>query len=703
MNMKILVPIFFCILSFIHCKRELSNTSYSESIKVQEVDDTSLVHTDVHPGDWLSYGLNYAEDRYSALDQIKKTNIDSLGLLWSLDLGTKRGLEATPLVVDGIMYFTGDWSRVYAVDARTGTMLWQYDPLVPRAYGEKACCDVVNRGVALYKGHVYAGTFDGRLISLNAVNGQLDWSIMTVDTTKPYTITGAPRIVEGKVIIGNGGAEYGVRGYITAYDAITGQQVWRFYTVPGDPAKPFESKAMEDAAKTWTGEWWKYGGGGTAWDAMAYDPGLHLLYIGTGNGSPWDRNYRSPGGGDNLYLSSIIALNPTTGVLAWYYQTTPGDSWDFTATQHIILADLAIKGQIRKVLMQAPKNGFFYVIDRANGQFISGDPFVYTSWAKSIDSTTGRPIETDFARFDKSNTDISPTYDGAHNWHPMAYNPNTNLVYIPAAERVAPYGHDPHWEHGKSGFGSGNGWNLGTGTDPTKPFRKDSIAARLAPKGMLIAWDPVTRQEKWRITHPADWNGGVLATASDIVWQGTADGRFVAYDAAIGTKIWETNVGGGVIAPPVTYMVDGRQYITLLVGWGSGVGQKRKWAPLQPGRVFTFALQGHASFPVYNKTNLQTIPDISFTSTKEDIQHGQVLFNQYCAICHVVNGGGGGIIPDLVYATEATHQNFSLIVRKGAYLANGMPRFGDRLSEADVADVQKFVLNSARQVKERMK
>lgn len=310
------------------------------------VDDAKLAGE--NENDWLTHGLNYKEDRFSKLTQINKDNVKNLGLAWSLELDSKRGLEATPLVVDGIMYFTGVWSTVYAVDARTGKMIWQYDPQVPRSVAERICCDIVNRGLALYKGDVFVGTLDGRLLSLDASNGKLKWSVQTTDTTKPYSITGAPRVVEGKVIIGNGGAEFGVRGYVSAYDASDGKMAWRFYTVPGDPSKPFENESMKEAAKTWAGEWWTYGGGGTVWDAMAYDPELKLLYIGTGNGSPWDRKYRSNGFGDNLFLSSILALDPSNGKLVWHYQTTPGDSWDFTATQHLILADLNINGSKRK-------------------------------------------------------------------------------------------------------------------------------------------------------------------------------------------------------------------------------------------------------------------------------------------------------------------------------------------------------------------
>lgn len=700
--------LFYFIILFIlflwSCKQkpEPGSAAYIKQV-TENINDDALAQVNDRQNDWLTYGLNYRENRYSPLEQINKDNIQTLGLAWSIDLGSKRGLEATALVADGIMFVTGAWSMVYAIDVRKGSIIWTYDPQVPRTYGERACCDVVNRGAALYKGKVYVGALDGRLIALDASTGKPVWSVMTVDSTKPYTITGAPRVVDGKVIIGNSGAELGVRGYITAYDAITGEQVWRFYTVPGNPAEPFESKAMEVAAKTWTGEWWKYGGGGTAWDAMAYDPELKLLYVGTGNGSPWDRNYRSPGGGDNLYLSSILAINPANGELVWYYQTTPGDSWDFTATQPIILADLTIKGEKRKVLMQAPKNGFYYVIDRTNGKFISADPYVYVSWAKAIDQTTGRPIENDFARYTNMNSDVSPNYDGGHNWHPMAFNPKTNLVYIPARENVATYGHNPDWKYNERGFGSGNGWNTGIGRDSTKPTRKDTIASKLDPRGMLIAWDPVQRKEIWRVDQKENWNGGVLATASNLVFQGTQDGHFIAYNAENGAILWNISVGGGVIAPPVTYMVDGKQYITLVAGWGGGVGLKFKSAPLQPGRIFTFMLGGDKPFPEFNKAVAQTIPDVKFTATQNEITHGKELFYNNCSTCHMLGIAGGGLAPNLAYASETTHQNFLSIVHQGAYLPLGMPRFGDRLSEKDVLDIQKYILTTASEVKKKMK
>jgi quinohemoprotein ethanol dehydrogenase len=403
------------------------------------IDDAALRKADERRGDWITHGRTYSETRFSPLNQINAGNIKQLGLAWSFDTDTTRGLEATPIIVDGVMYTTGSWSVVFALDARTGRQLWKWDPQVPRSFGYKACCDVVNRGVAVYKGKVYVGTLDGRLVALDADSGKPLWEVVTVDQSLPYTVTGAPRVVKGKVLIGNGGAEMGVRGYISAYDAETGKMAWRFYTVPGDPSKPFESPAMERAAKTWSGEWWKIGGGGTVWDSMAYDPELDLLYIGTGNGSPWNREIRSSGTGDNLYLSSIVALKPETGEMVWHYQTTPGDSWDYTATQHIILADLDIGGRNRKVLMQAPKNGFFYVIDRKNGELLSAQAYVPISWAKEVDKQTGRPVENPGVRYKDSAAFIKPGPLGGHNWQPMSYNPQTGLVYIPAQDTLFVY------------------------------------------------------------------------------------------------------------------------------------------------------------------------------------------------------------------------------------------------------------------------
>ena len=659
-----------------------------------EVDDERLVNADETPGDWMSYGRNYGENRYSPLNHITKANVKELGLAWSINLGTTRGIEATPLVVDGIMYLSGPWSIVYAIDARKGQLIWTYDPEVPREYGERACCDVVNRGVALFRGLIFVGSLDGRLIAIDAATGKKVWEVLTVDRQKPYTITGAPRVVDGKVIIGNGGADYGTRGYVTAYDAITGKELWRFYTVPGDPSKPFESKAMEDAAKTWTGEWWKYGGGGTAWDAMAYDPELKLLYVGTGNGSPWNREERSPGGGDNLYLSSILALNPDNGQLVWYYQTTPGESWDYTATQHIILADIPIHGVTKKVLMQAPKNGFFYVLDRTNGKLISAKPYVNVNWAAGMDES-GRPIETPFARYINTNSYISPNALGGHNWQPMAFNPKTSLVYVPARREAMLYGQSKDWKRNEDP----RAWNPGIGFDPNKPVYKDSLTTKSF--GVLIAWDPIAQKEAWTVKHATAWNAGVLATG-ELVFQGTAEGNFFAYDAKTGEKIWETSLETGIVAPPITYLIDDVQYLSIAVGWGgfSGLHYKRT-KQINPGTVYTFALgkkQPMPTFPIKPEKKLIELPIVA---TEKELAHGNLLFNQYCGACHNLNGGG--TIPDPTFSTEETFNAFKDIVWDGAYLPKGMPKFGDRLSEQDVADIKSYILSESKRKREEIR
>ena len=397
------------------------------------VDSASINANSATSKDWPTTGLDYAETRYSKLNQINTDNVKNLGLVWSYPLASSRGVEATPVVVDGIMYQTASWSVVHAIDARTGKKIWTFDPGVNREQGYKGCCDVVNRGVALYKGKVFVGAYDGRLIALDSATGAKVWEKDTlIDHDHSYTITGAPRVINGKVLIGQGGAEYGARGYITAYDFETGNQLWRWFTVPGDPSKPFEDASMEAAAKTWdpAGKWWINGGGGTPWDTITYDPDLNLVYIGTGNGSPWNRHVRSPSGGDNLYLASIVALNADTGKYAWHYQETPGDHWDYTSAQPMILADITIDGTPRKVILHAPKNGFFFVIDRTNGKFISAKNFVDVNWATGYDAN-GRPIEVPAARGPEAYDSIPGPY-GAHNWHPMSFNPQTGLVYLPA-------------------------------------------------------------------------------------------------------------------------------------------------------------------------------------------------------------------------------------------------------------------------------
>lgn len=653
--------------------------------RAARIDDAALRRADERAGEWITHGRNYAETRFSSLSKITAQNVRSLGLAWSFDTETNRGLEATPIITDGVLYTTGSWSVVFALDARTGKLLWKWDPEVPREYGRKACCDVVNRGVAVYRGRVYVGTIDGRLAALDARTGKPVWQVVTVDQNNSYTITGAPRVVKGKVIIGNGGGEYGVRGYVSAYDAATGKLAWRFYTVPGDPSKPFESPAMERAAKTWTGEWWKVGGGGTVWDSMAYDAELDLLYIGTGNGSPWNWQVRSPGGGDNLYLSSILALRPDTGQMVWHYQTTPGDTWDYTATQHIILADLQIGGRQRKVLMQAPKNGFFYVLDRATGELISAEPYVEISWAKEVDKKTARPVENPGARYKDAPAILKPGPLGGHNWQPMSFNPQTGLVYIPAQDTIGAYLADRKFQ-----FRPG-AWN--TGVD----FSLLKDAPPGLPPGHLLAWDPVAQKERWRVGYKSMWNSGLLTTAGNLVFQGTADGRFVAYSADRGEKLWEFNVGIGVLGSPVTYEIDGVQYVSVMAGWGGAFalvgGNAIADMPVQRvGRVLTFALGAKQSLPPAPKQNLAMPAPIEFKASAETIDAGASVFAQWCAVCHGIGAVGGGVLPDLRYSQPGIYNKFSEIVLDGTFAGVGMPGFKKWITRDEAEAIRVFLL-----------
>ena len=617
-------------------------------------DDARIRAASSEPGSWLSHGRTYDEQRWSPLDRVNAGNAANLQRRWTFDTGTERGLEATPLVVDGVMYATGTWSVVFALDARTGELLWRHDPEVPREVGQKACCDVVNRGVAVYRGRVYSGTLDGRLLALDAETGKVDWEVVTVDQGLAYTITGAPRIVEGKVIIGNGGAEFGVRGYVSAYDSSTGELVWRTYTVPGNPAEPFESQAMEAAAATWSGEWWKAGGGGTVWDSMAYDPALRLLYVGTGNGSPWVRRLRSPGGGDNLYLSSILALDPDDGSLEWHYQTTPGDNWDFTATQHIVLADLVIDGEERQVLMQAPKNGFFYVLDRKTGEFLSAEPYVTVTWASGVDRS-GRPIEAADQDFAKGLQFVLPTFFGGHNWQPMSFNPATGLVYIPAQEIVGAYRQNPDFELVENEFNFGTDMNVFSAFPP-------EVAS-----GHLLAWDPVEQREAWRVPYGVPWNGGTLTTAGNLVFQGTADGRFVAYRADDGRTLWVDHTETGVIAAPMTYELDGTQYVSVMAGWGGAFGliggTAARGVAKGPGRLITYALAEGAPTPAEIESHI-TRPG--------SLADGERLYHAWCGRCHGAGAVSSSAIPDLRGAPSRLGENFESVALEGL-AGPGMP------------------------------
>ncbi|MGH7678651.1 MAG: PQQ-dependent dehydrogenase, methanol/ethanol family [Gemmatimonadaceae bacterium] len=674
----------------------LAAVGCSRDSAVDGVDDERLAQAASDTANWLTHGRTYDEQRFSPLRAIDAGNVSRLGLVWSRDLNTTRGLEATPLVVDGVIYTTGSWSVVYAVEARTGNVLWTYDPAVPRSRARVFCCDVVNRGVALYKGKVFVGTMDGRLVAIDARAGTRVWETMTVDTTKPYSITGAPRIANGMVLIGNGGAEMGVRGYVSAYDAENGSLEWRTFTVPGDPSKGFESEAMRLAAATWKGRWWEGGGGGTAWDAIVYDPALDLVYVGTGNGSPWYRDLRSPGGGDNLYLSSIIALRAKTGEQVWHHQTTPGDNWDYTATQPLMLAELAIGGRARRVIMQAPKNGFFYVLDRETGDVISAREYAKISWATGFDSLKARPIESPSAYAGMKPVVVSPDPTGAHGWHPMAFNPQTGLVYLPVRDgTIFVHAPDSTWRP------STTTRNEGRNRTYAGPLLRASQGAP-PPTGRLVAWDPVKQEARWRVDHPVLMSGGVLTTAGDLVFQGLSDGMLLAYRASDGAKLWEFDAGTGIMAPPVTYLVDGTQYVTLMVGWGGDMGLINpppvKGAKPGYGRILTFALGGTTPLQVaaLRPDSLPAIRQQGVAAAPAAIEEGRKLYATYCFSCHGVNAVAGAL-PDLRYASADVHRDFEAIVLQGARVAGGMPSFADLLTPAQARAIQAYVVRRARE------
>lgn len=665
-------------------------THVAASITQQRVIDAHL-----EPDNWLTHGRDYAEQRHSPLNDINEHNINQLGLAWHKDMLYNRGLEATPIVVDGVMYVTGLWSTVYALDAATGEQRWFYDPRVPRdSTARKMCCDAVNRGVAVWGDNVYVATLDGRLIALQAATGELLWSTQTVDTDKSYTITGAPRIIKGNVIIGNSGAEYGVRGYVSAYDSESGALNWRFYTVPGDPGLGFENDAMAIAAKTWSGDWWQVGGGGTVWDSMAYDAELDLLYIGVGNGSPWNRRLRSPDGGDNLFLASIVALRPDSGEYVWHYQVVPAETWDYTATQHMILADIEIDGQLRNVIMQAPKSGFFMVIDRRNGKLISAEPFARVTWASHYDPGSGRPVENPGQDFADKPTMVRPTSGGAHNWQPMSYHPDTGLVYLPTMDSVMNYKGTPTMEI-EPGLR-----NRGVDTSDAPPgdalFHKmliDKISA-----GFLLAWDPVAQQAAWKIDLNSYWNGGVLSTAGNLVFHGTGSRRFVAYRADTGDSLWEFKTQNGIIAAPVTYRVNGEQYVTVLAGSGGAydlMSGNKPATSAHRSRILTFKLNGDDALPALPEATEIPDPPPQLIHDADVIERGSKLYHSYCYFCHGAQVIGGGAIPDLRHMPLWFHDNFDSIVQDGALAKLGMPAFGDILDDQDTEALHAYIIERA--------
>jgi len=656
------------------------------------------------PGAWLAHGRTYDEQRFSPLTEINRGNVDRLGLAWYLDLGTKRAQESTPIVVDGVMYFSSTWSRVYAVQAATGEILWKYDPEVPGEWARRLCCDVVNRGVAVYRGRVYVGTLDGRLVAIDAGTGEKVWEVDTlIDRDRFYSITGAPRLARGKVYIGNGGAEFGVRGYVTAYDADTGEQAWRFFTVPGDPQLPFEHPELEAAAKTWTGEnWWEIGGGGTVWNSIVYDADLNQLYIGTGNGSPWPRAIRSPGGGDNLFLSSIVALDADTGRMKWHYQTTPGDNWDYTATQDMALADMEVDGEQRKVLLQAPKNGFFYVLDRTDGSLLRAHPYTVVTWASHVDMDTGRPAERPGMDYAEGPRWVLPGSAGGHNWQAMATDVRAGLVYIPTQQSPMLFSLPDEWRQSGTIDTTFARWKPGIELERLAQLFVNYTDRSPGAKGVLKAFDPLTGETRWAIEQDYYWNGGVLATAGGLVLQGDSQGKLSAYDKASGEKLWEFDTYVSMLAPPITYTIDGVQYVAIITGSGGSDlwSQGATTASYQygnHGRLLAFRLDGDAALPAPTVI-VRAVPEqIDVQGSDEEIVQGERLYNNFCASCHGLFARASSGIHDLRLAPTDRQELFNTVVLDGTFAAVGMAAFDDILSEAEVLLIHQYVRARARE------
>ncbi|MGQ3101614.1 MAG: PQQ-dependent dehydrogenase, methanol/ethanol family [Sphingopyxis solisilvae] len=684
------------------------NDSISGTGSLDEAEKASetLLKTGGTGDDWGAIGFSYDEQRFSPLTDISDKNVSELGIAWTADLEDARGQEATPVVVDGVMYVSHAWSKVSAWDAATGKPLWKFDPKVPGESAVNACCDVVNRGVALWGDKVFVGTIDGRLIALDRKTGAELWSTQTVDASKPYTITGAPRVVKDMVLIGNGGAEFGVRGYVTAYDADTGKERWRFYTAP-NPTKAKDDAASDDifASKgnaTWsdTGEWQTSGGGGTVWDAIVYDKDLDQIYLGVGNGNPWNHGTRSNGEGDNWFLSSIVAVDATTGAYKWHYQETPAETWDYTATQPIILAEQAVNGKPTKVLYHAPKNGFFFTIDRATGKLIDAKPFVDgINWATGYDLKTGRPIENPEARFYRTGKPFIaiPGALGAHNWHPMSYNPATGLVYIPAQQIPQAYIADMNELDRRKVVGFNVGTSL-TGTmmpDDKAAYR----AAVAATTGRLVAFDPRSGKVAWSVDHPAAWNGGTMTTAGNLVFQGTSLGRFRAYAADTGKQLLDLDMQSGIVSAPSTFRVNGVQYVAfqtskggafpLVAGVAGGATRKIPNIP----RLVVLKIGGTAKLPAPTATTtLAWNPPPQF-GTPAQVAAGKASFGRYCIVCHGDSAIGNGFTPDLrVSGTLANADAWKSVVIDGALKDRGMVSFAKVLTPQDAEAVRAYVI-----------
>jgi quinohemoprotein ethanol dehydrogenase len=658
--------------------------------KPAQVDTSRLLNADSEPGQWLTVGRTYDEQRYSPLSRINPGNVGQLGLAWHYDLDTNRGQEASPIVIDGTLFVTSAWSKLFAFNAKTGKLLWKYDPQVSGAIGIKGCCDVVNRGVAAWKGRIYLGAYDGRLIALDAKTGKVAWSVQTTDPAKAYTITGAPRIANGKVIIGNAGAEIGVRGYISAYDAANGRLLWRFHTIPGDPSLPYENEQLRAAAATWTGDlYWKLGGA-TVWDGIVYEPKTNLVYFGTANGTPWVAEARSPQGGDNLFANSIVAVDADTGRYAWHYQVTPAETWDYDATSPLMLADLTLDGVSRRALMQVSKNGFFYALDATTGALLRAKNYTAVSWATGIDMRTGRPIEVPEARFGRTGKAVvvQPGGQGAHSWHPMAFSRRTGLLYTPVVETSQGFAPDPNYRPREGAA------NAGTGRAPANVYEGVHADVPRTSRAFLIAWDPVATREVWRSDLRGTIASGALATAGGLVFQGAQRGEFSAYRDSDGMKLWSTDPQTGVVAAPVSYQVGDEQYIAVLAGYGT-----RDYYAGNNSRLLVYKLGGKSKLPPLAPPPppRQLNPPPQFGSA-EQIERGARVYNENCTMCHDTAYGNRGLFPDLRYSPMINSADaFRSVVIDGVLTPRGMVSFRERFGADEAEAVRAYITQRAHQ------
>jgi quinohemoprotein ethanol dehydrogenase len=721
MRMIRVVALLFALSA---CQDELAQpappSARAEGGAFGALDAARLARADQEPGNWPTTGRDGNGSHFSPLTQINAKTIERLGVAWDTPLETQRGLQATPVVIDGVMFTSGNWGRVYALDAGTGEEIWTYDPQPDPQWARHACCDIVNRGIAVWQGRIYVGAIDGFLHAIDAKTGVGVWKIDTLSrearaAQTPYTITGAPIIAGDAVIIGNGGADFGVRGYVSAYDLATGARKWIFYTVPRDPGFGKQDQPhLEKAISTWDpNSDWGQGGGGTVWDGMAYDPKLDLLYIGTGNASPYSIKDRSPRGGDNLFAASVVAIRAKTGAYVWHFQQVPGENWDYTSTQKMVLADLKIGGTSRAVLLHAPKNGFYYVLDRATGAFLFAKPFVYVNWTKGLDPKTGRPRPNPaFADYTGGPRLIYPPMSGAHNWHPMSFSPRRGLVYVPTIEApmvyidtsarpaglvegtfttvgLFPEGYDPQALRGL--FGD---------LPPLETLAKSAGVPFAKSLGVLTAIDAATGRIVWRQKTHSFWDGGVLSTAGDLVFQGDAAGFLNIYHAKSGKRLRRIEIGTSIMAAPMSYSVGNTQYIAFMAGYGGGGGfyfppDSAAYQRGNQGRIIAFKLGG-GPVAVPEKQIEEPLPKppprIALASGAQSLAQGEVLYNRYCARCHMF---GRGLVPDLRRMAPETHAEFYDILLKGARLDAGMARFDDVLKPADARAIHAYLIDQA--------